>query len=289
MNTSNIEYYAVTQVISLLMRSSILRPEIPINDKTPTWDGDIFLYERGKDKFKKEGIKGKIPVQVKGKLSKSFSQNTYKYPVSVIDLRNYSNDGGVLYFVCLMDAEFENFKIYYLDLLPLKVQSILSGLKPDQKKITLKFKQLPSDIKRIEEVAEKILWHRKNQMNCSKLIGIDETKTHYIPFFNPDTSQVGEDIYVYTKSDEGVYIPISCPTLSEIKRTLNKSISVDGEVFFNEYDIVENEKGNFLKVKNDLLVLNFTENKFKFNIVGTLTERLKIVKCIMKMVESRKI
>lgn len=289
MNTSNIEYYAVAQITCLLMRSSILRPEIPVNDKTPTWDGDIFVYEIGKDKSKKEGIKGKIPVQVKGKCVKFFPNNTYKYPVSVIDLQNYSNDGGVLYFVCLMDAKFEDFKIYYLDLLPLKMQNILIGLKPNQKTITLKFKKLPNEIERIEEIAEKVLWHRKNQMNCSKIIEINETKTHYMPFFNPDTSQVGEDIYVYTKSDEGVYIPIGCPTLSEIKRTLKQSISIDGEVFFDEYDVLENEKGNFLKVKNDLFVLNFNENQFKFNIVGTLTERLKIVRCILKMMESRKI
>ncbi len=289
MNTSDIEYHAVTEITRSLMKSRILRPEIPVNDKTPTWDGEIFVYEEGKDRSKKEGIQGKIPVQVKGKCVKSFPGNSYKYSVSVTDLHNYSNDGGALYFVCLMNNDFEKFKIYYLDLLPLKIQTILCDLRSNQKNITLKFKQFPNKIEEVEELTKKILWHRKKQMSCSKIIEIDETKTHYMPFFRPEESKVGEDIYVYTKSQEGEYIPISCPKLSEIKRTLNQNISVAGEIFFTEYDVVENEQGRFLKVKNDLFVLDFEHNRFKFNIVGTLTDRLNISKFILKMDESKKI
>ena len=56
----------------------------------------IMAYSiwHGKDK-RKESIK-KVPVQVKGKQSDGFSLDTIKYPVTVVDLENYFNDGGIV-------------------------------------------------------------------------------------------------------------------------------------------------------------------------------------------------
>lgn len=74
------------------------------DDKTPSWDGNIFLYSDSSGE--KSNLLGKIPIQVKGHKVTSFPHGKMKYRAEVADLRNYYNDKGILYFVvCLRELE----------------------------------------------------------------------------------------------------------------------------------------------------------------------------------------
>ena len=67
---------------------------IPIGDKEPAWDGNIYI---------KHGDKSysRIPAQVKGKSVKSLPKNP-SYKVSLVNLENYKRDGGIVYFVVFL-------------------------------------------------------------------------------------------------------------------------------------------------------------------------------------------
>ena len=89
----DLEKIATASVKTSISITDELSPFINEGDKEPSWDGNIYIYAN-KDK-RKESIK-KVPVQVKGKQSDDFSLDTIKYPVTVVDLENYLNDGGIV-------------------------------------------------------------------------------------------------------------------------------------------------------------------------------------------------
>ena len=84
LTTKEIEELSVGAIRKLIMNSSKLDSDIPTNDKSPSWDGEIFLYNEHKSKGKGD-IKRRIPVQVKGTKVKKFSNNTSNYSFEVSD------------------------------------------------------------------------------------------------------------------------------------------------------------------------------------------------------------
>ena len=106
----DLEKIATSSVAMSISATDVLSPFINEGDKEPSWDGNVYIYSN-KDK-KKEGIK-KVPVQVKGKQQDDFSKEMIKYPVTVIDLENYLNDDGVVFFVVYIGKNGVDTKIYY--------------------------------------------------------------------------------------------------------------------------------------------------------------------------------
>ena len=63
-NTKRIEESATTALKAALLRCPILDSYIDSNDKTPSWDGTVFVYKS--EKTKKENLAGRVPIQIKG-------------------------------------------------------------------------------------------------------------------------------------------------------------------------------------------------------------------------------
>lgn len=63
-NTKRIEESATTALKAALLRCPILESYIDSNDKTPSWDGTVFVYKS--EKTKKEDLAGRVPIQIKG-------------------------------------------------------------------------------------------------------------------------------------------------------------------------------------------------------------------------------
>ena len=70
MSRDTIEYKAVTYLEMHLLNSKYIIPEINTNDKTLSWDGDVFLYSD--EKHAKDSLVGRVPIQVKGKCVNDF-------------------------------------------------------------------------------------------------------------------------------------------------------------------------------------------------------------------------
>ena len=95
LNTTQIEKASVEAVIKYFNFSETLDPNIPITDKTPAWDGNLFLYKSDSDKQSKTGLIGTIPSQVKGRQFKDFSNPKIKHPIDVNDVSIYQKNGGI--------------------------------------------------------------------------------------------------------------------------------------------------------------------------------------------------
>ena len=150
-NSKWIEGEAVDFIKTEIRKSKRMFPYIDDNDRTPSWDGNIFLYSNSSGE--KNNLLGKIPVQVKGHNIKSFPKGNMKYRAEMADLRNFYNDKGVLFFVvCLREHEAGGFekKGYYTCLPIVKLKELLEKGK-GQTKTTIELSPMPNKIKELEK------------------------------------------------------------------------------------------------------------------------------------------
>lgn len=123
MNTRNIEIFAINAVEEYIMMSSYMAPHISDSDRTPIWDGNIFLYSRKeKDECKIQSVDnyvGRIPVQVKGKRVKTLPKHP-AYQISVSSLNAYKKDGGAILYVVYLMGESRHIYCAFLSAIDIK-------------------------------------------------------------------------------------------------------------------------------------------------------------------------
>ena len=116
--------YSINKLTDAVLRTGVIEPDIHENDKTPSWDGEMRLYHSSE--FNKSNLAGRIPVQVKGTWVERFQKNKATFQAEVSDLRNYLNDGGVIFFL-IQSKNYDDYKIYYTSLLPFDLRRILDS------------------------------------------------------------------------------------------------------------------------------------------------------------------
>lgn len=139
MNSVKIEKGAVEELRRAIRLHDRMDELLNEDDKGPSWDGDIYLYNN--NDLKAEHIQYRIPTQIKGKCdSRLLNRKSITYPVEYKNLRNYFNNGGVCYFVIAISNDGEKASIFYNALTPIKLQSLLKGnehKRPEQTKASL--------------------------------------------------------------------------------------------------------------------------------------------------------
>lgn len=134
MDRKAIETISVNAVRDSIVVSDFLDQFIADNDREPTWDGYVYIYS---DKSKKKDrLKGRLPVQIKGMENDDFSKDDISFPVSIIDLNNYLYDGGAVFFVVYIGHDGLAKQIYYAELPPIKLRVYLSDAKGKKLKIS---------------------------------------------------------------------------------------------------------------------------------------------------------
>ena len=97
LNSKSIETLSVNAVKNSIVTSEFLDQFIADNDKEPSWDGFVYIY--GDKSKKKSTLKGRMPVQVKGKECDDHSKETISFSMTTVDLKYYLYDGGCVLFV----------------------------------------------------------------------------------------------------------------------------------------------------------------------------------------------
>jgi len=138
------ELEAVSAVRTLIMRNPYLVPEISENDRTPVWDGSVFVYSDDKYPHPKKNLLGRVPIQVKGVKKEAFTSDRITYRVDRADLFAFDTEGGAIFIVVLINKDFQN-QIYYKSLLPLDIARIKKQI-GKKKSINLSFNKIPYDI-----------------------------------------------------------------------------------------------------------------------------------------------
>lgn len=254
-----IETLSVNAVKDSITMSDFLEPFIADNDKEPSWDGAVYIYECMT--HKKENLKGRLPVQVKGKECNDFSQKEISYSMSTVDLKKYLYDGGVILFVVYIDGGGLTRKIYYVELPPIKLRYILSTA-VDQKTKTLKLKEFSTDNDKKATIFLNCLQNCQKQASFTdaKLLSLDELEKQgllegiTIPIAvvgvnDPQRALVTNEVYIYANL-RGSAIPQPLEFMPEhliTNQELDLTITIEDNVYYTKIQVIKSAENTTFK------------------------------------------
>lgn len=304
----DIERLATSAVVDSISLTDVLSPFINDGDKEPSWDGNIYIYE---DKSKtKKGIK-KVPVQVKGEIRKNIqSTKSRKYSVSVVDLDNWLNDGGVLLFLVFMNESGTEKAVYYSALLPVKIRN-LKKFSRGKRNISIQLTKFPDDNYRKVAVLLDFYSNMKKQTSFANapLFNMDELSKQGVlenvsfsvttygnkpSGYEIDSLLLHNDIYMYANI-KGSPVPQPLPDLPmsiHISRDIQGEIKVRNQVFYQNYRIVRYAEGadfHFGKSFSLKLIEEKKQININFSINGTLTDYICDTECLIAILECEEI
>ena len=240
MDSDKIELLAVNCITDKFAYSDIIKTFIPTNDKEPVWDGHIYIC-------KSKGNYYRIPAQVKGKLCKHLPKKP-SYPVSLINLRNYKRDGGILYFVVFIQDN-ERFP-FYASLAPLDLKRLIKQAN-GQASISIPLEPLPKVNNEFESELIEFYFDCKRQTSFSdsEVLTLDETirKGYPITYRVHNASNQVDALlklgdryrYIYANVGNGttpIYVPVGDQPFKLMPfPTVRKPVCVNDQIFFDSY------------------------------------------------------
>lgn len=305
-NNKRIEETATTALKAALLRCPILDSYIDSNDKTPSWDGIVFVYRN--EKQKKADLIGRAPIQVKG-TEKVIISDTASFSCQVSDLNNYYRDGGCVFFLISVDASVSTAKIYYASLHVYDLKRILDDA-GNQKTTTIKLERFPQDDS--NEVTSIFMSFVENSRKQTSFIGKEivsleqlEEKGVGIESLSFNTSGVGlnidnigtfistHDFYLYAKPKGlDVDIPVEKVRNAIVSKPVHGKVLVRDTEYFPSYSVLYEKGEPILRVGKGISIsLDQQDRKVTVNFrpTGTLSDFIQDASCFIDMIESREI
>lgn len=286
MDKKAIETFAVNAVRNSIVMSNFLDQFIQDNDKEPSWDGHVYIYTH-KSK-RKDCLKGRLPVQVKGVESNDFTKREISYPVATSDLTNYLNDGGSVFFVVYVGRGGASSQIYYTELTPIKLRLYIASSKA-QKTKSIKLKKFPEDNNKKETIFFNCLENCQKQSSFSstKLYSLEELEKQgvlegiTIPVLalgqvDPKLALFTNEVYFYANI-KGSPIPQPLEIFPEnlsIREHRNALVAIGDRVFYNSVDVVLNADTVTTLVGDSLSIITHRHSK-SFNIKYKSSDKLR--------------
>lgn len=291
----DIEEIAVLAVRNEIVKySDTLVAYIDTKEKTPMWDGYIYVYKQNSKYKSNKEFEGKIGVQVKGKIVQKLSKDNSKYSIKVDYLKAYQKDRkGILLFVVEI-IDYANTKLYYANLLPVDLNEILNRVKEEQEYVTIDIKPInEKSSSSLKMICLNFLKNANEQMNIpiKNINEIQEIKEIKIPIVGEEKYfedyLFNNDIYSYA-IDKETNTKIALPKLQELQKfSTNKvSVVVNGRQYYNNMTFVKNKTEEYvLYGKSTKIFLN--QNKVTFKIKGNVYERIHDTEFIIDLVENK--
>ncbi|QPW62096.1 DUF4365 domain-containing protein [Clostridium botulinum] len=298
-NSGKIEMRSINTLEDYLTRNDYLVPYISINDKTPSWDGEIYVYKSNIEN--KDNLYGKVPIQVKGVKNDNLNNTEISYPFDVSDLKNYKDEGVMLFVVYMKN--YNESKIYYSSLQPFDLYRIIKTIKTDQQKKSIRLKEFPKKNQKSvvaicnnfisnKKISGGIVDNRILSLNDMKNLGLSTDNLCFNCSKNfqkviKDSSEYGT--YLYKKSEGlNVYTPIDKIEIQQIINKVSSNVMADGEVFYEDYDVIT-KSNEYIIVIGNRFQFNISTGKIHYDIKGTLTQRIQGIKFFIELLSNNKI
>ena len=291
-NNKRIEESATTALKTALLRCRYIDSYIDSNDKTPSWDGTIFVYKNHKQK--KSDLLGRVPIQVKGTGNRIISEQA-SFACNVVDLNNYYNDGGCVFFLISVDPASGWYKIFYVSLLTFDLAGILKSA-GNQGSYTIKLNTFPENDE--NEMANIFMNFVQNKPKQMSFIGKDTLSIEALEksgtkieslFF--ETTGVGinkdkiesfittHDFYLYAKTNGlDINIPVDRVSNAIVSRIINGSVSINGNEHYSSYSVIYKKGKPSFQIGEGLLFIPPDKDNnatVKFKPAGTLSALIK--------------
>lgn len=279
MNSNKIETGAINCLEAILWRCSHIDSNISKNDKGLSWDGFIYLYS---DKnHKKENLVCKCEIQVKGKEKLGERRS---YSVSIADLINYQNNGGVLFFV----VDIETNIVFYSELLPIKIGNILQNKTKRPKSVSVKLDEFPTNPIAIELLIKRFCEHSDIQRaSKGKIIDFNEKtiELNGASCFKGELNLIKEknsiylsdkSIYLYKQNEDGSILPLNLVNIEKIKKTQNLDVYIEDKLWKNisvQSVLTQKKEQPYLLINNNIYIYynEIVNEPIKFILHGKLS------------------
>lgn len=278
MDKKAIETLSVNAVKNSIVASDFLDQFITENDKEPSWDGFVYIY--GNKSKKKSNLKGRMPVQVKGKECNNHSKSEITYSMSIADLKNYLYDGGSVLFVVYIGENGLTNKIYYAELTPIKLRILLEEAKGKKTK-SIQLKEFPTDNNRKATLFLNCLQNCQKQASFKegKLLSLEELEEQgvlenivisisSVDTKDPQMALIENEVYVYAKI-KGSDIPHPLEMILQDCHTQEERaamITVGGRLFYTKYKIVKSAEKVIIRYGESFTMSFYRKEKtYKFN------------------------
>lgn len=291
-STSNIEIFSISYLKLAISQCLKLKANILENDKTPSWDGSIEVYNS--ENMKKTNLEGIVPVQVKGKWSeKIISKKEIKYSADIADLVNYQKNGGVIFFVIYCNKL--SYKIYYASLLPIDLDNALNG-KKEQQFISITLKDFPKNNEsEIFSIFKNFIYHSKKQIQRNPKVTelylngkMDLTNKKLVAGYSVVPCTTKEETiryilkyptYSYLRyNDSNIDVVLGQISIEKLIEEKDMNVEVDGEILdikiTREYD----RNGKKIDKFGNNIKFNIDDKKLNFRFANNLSERIKDLK-----------
>ncbi len=302
MDNSIIEQLGVTAVTTYLCTSGYISPQIDKNDKTPMWDGFLFVYKKH-DQINIDNFSYRIPVQVKASeyAGDSFPSKT-SYSVPVINLKNYLNDGGVVFFKVLVKNQ--DSEIYVSFLTKEKIDILLKGLKaPKQKSITISLGKKPKSIDELLTNLRRIYLQRSRPLIDFSEIKGKKDITFKFAVKKPDRdvdplaylASQPVDIMLSIGDLPGEFFVKDGPSRLKFIAVSYSNISIEGKTYFTEFKKEYDDKElRILVGKSCVISIEDQEENFsvRFNFTfksSTIEENISELEFLLAIKEHKHI
>lgn len=289
MDRKAIESLAVNAISDSISVCDHLSPYIADNDKEPSWDGNIYIYNDSSKK--KDTLNGRVPVQVKGTLQSKLTKDEISFPVSTADLRNYLNDGGCMYLVVYIHPKTHQRKIYYSGLPPIKIRGLLSQAGESKTK-SIKLKTFPDDVLKKEMLFFNCLENCRKQKSFSnaKLPSIEELEKEglleaiTIPVCTmgaipPQNALLSSEVYFYAQiKGSAILQPLEIfPEHMQTFETRQADIKVGNRTFYTNVGIIQTIDTITIKIGESFSILgNKKTSTLKYNYNGSKKLRILV-------------
>lgn len=250
MNSITIERKGIRAVSEYLEDTGYISPYLSENDKTPMWDGTIFVYNT-KEEFKNEQFAYRVPVQVKAsEFDGEEYPKTTSYAIEITVLNNYLDDGGLAFFKVLVNKKGN--QIYSAFLTKADIEKIMSSSEDNQQTKTILLSKAPEDTNELLNNLRRIyLLRNHEQLDLSVL----EKHTGYSFSFRLEHLSKETDplqymathyIDVLFKLDgiPGEFYPKGGPVNLQIISTIKKPVIVGRKVFYDSFKCGYQKDGN---------------------------------------------
>lgn len=291
MNSNKIETGAINYLKTILWNCPHIDPDISENDKRLSWDGFIFLFS---DKeHKKENLVCKCEIQVKGKEKLGRRRS---FSISIADLINYQNNGGVLFFV----VDIETNKVFYSELLPIKIGNILQDKAKRPKSISVELDEFPTNPMAIEILIKKFCEHSdKQRASKGRIIDFNEKamELNGESCFKGELNLIKEknsiylsekSTYLYKQNKDGSILPLNIVKIAKITKTQKLDIYIDDKLWKNisvQSVVTQKNEQPYLLI-NDNIYIYYNEavkEPLKFILRGKISN-LKVSGELMNLI-----
>lgn len=260
MDRSIIEDKGINAVSEYLSDIGYIKPYLSSNDKTPMWDGSLFVY-KSKEDFNNERFDYRIPVQVKAsEFDGDVFPKTTSFSIEVTDLQNYLKDGGLVFFKVLVKGKEK--EVYCSFLTKPRIEDIISSCKEQMTK-SVSLSKAPQNGNEVLEKLKRIYILRDHSLlDLSTL----ENRSDYKFRIQLEHLSLDTDPQEYLATHyvdalfsldgvPGEFYPKGGPVKIESSTSIIKDVTIGGHAYFNSFAITyKNDGKHFIAGGFDIII-----------------------------------